>query len=631
MERVNLVSFLNIGPSSTATARILIVDDTPDNLDLLSSVLKKRGYEIRCAISGSIALQIVQSGTIDLILLDIQMPEMDGYEVCEQLKANPATQNIPVIFISALGEVTDKKKAFAVGGVDYITKPFQIQEVVVRVANQIAIRLAKAQILELNAQLEAKIQARTVQLEVTNQKLKEEIAQKQQVQDRLLRMALQDSITGLANRNAFVSRLQQALKLAEKKNNYFFAVILLECDRFKTIKRSIGHIESNQLFMAIGNRLGTLLPASSLLSRFEGDEFAIFLDEIANIEQVTDLVAQIQKELIVPFQLQRRKISINTNIGITIGNQDYQDSDRLLNDADIAMQKAKAIGNNQHQVFQPDMYIQLHFDVDYAERELEIKQALQNREFTLGYLPIIELKTKIPVELEALVRWQHPERGLVSPAEFVPLAEETGLIISIGDFVLKQACRQMSIWQQGSSLQKSLRISINLSAKQLFEPNLLPKLDLILKKTQLYGRSIKLEISEAAILENEPAALDILPKLKKRQLILSLDNFGTGYSPLTYLHQFPFDNLKIDRSLINNIQDTIPLPTENTAKIMLIEQIVNLAHQMNMTVTAEGIETQYQLDFLRKIGCDYGEGYLISQLLDSEAVENYLVWAINEQ
>jgi diguanylate cyclase (GGDEF)-like protein len=622
---------LNIDRSATATAKILIVDDTPDNLDLLSSVLKKRGYEIRCAISGSIALQIAQSKWADLILLDIQMPEMDGYEVCQQLKANSQTENIPVIFISALDDIGDKKKAFALGGVDYITKPFQIKEVVVRVANQIAISSAKAQILELNAQLEAKVQKRTAQLEVINQKLKAEIEQKQQVQDRLLRMALQDSITGLANRNAFVSRIQQALKLAAKQPNYFFAVILLECDRFKTIKRSIGHIESNQLFMAIGNRLGALLPKSSLLSRFEGDEFAIFIDEVTEISNVTELVEQIQQKLIAPFQLQRRKISINTNVGITIGNQDYQDSDRLLNDADIAMQKAKTIGNNQYQVFQPDMYIQLHFDVEYAQRELEIKQALQNQEFLIYYLPIVALNTGNTVELEALVRWQHPEKGLIAPKDFVPIAEETGLIISIGDVVLKQACRQISLWQQRSSLQKNLRISINLSAKQLFEPNLLPKIDLILKKTQLYGRNLKLEISEAAILENEPAALDILPKLKKRQIILSLDNFGTGYSSLTYLHRFPFDNLKIDRSLVNNIQETIPLPAENASKIVLIEQILNLAHQMNMTVTAEGIETQYQFDFLKKMGCDYGEGHLISELLDTDAVENYLVWSINEK
>lgn len=622
---------MNIDRSATATAKILIVDDTPDNLDLLSSVLKKRGYEIRCAISGSIALQIAQSKWADLILLDIQMPEMDGYEVCQQLKANSQTENIPVIFISALDDIGDKKKAFALGGVDYITKPFQIKEVVVRVANQIAISSAKAQILELNAQLEAKVQKRTAQLEVINQKLKAEIEQKQQVQDRLLRMALQDSITGLANRNAFVSRIQQALKLAAKQPNYFFAVILLECDRFKTIKRSIGHIESNQLFMAIGNRLGALLPKSSLLSRFEGDEFAIFIDEVTEISNVTELVEQIQQKLIAPFQLQRRKISINTNVGITIGNQDYQDSDRLLNDADIAMQKAKTIGNNQYQVFQPDMYIQLHFDVEYAQRELEIKQALQNQEFLIYYLPIVALNTGNTVELEALVRWQHPEKGLIAPKDFVPIAEETGLIISIGDVVLKQACRQISLWQQRSSLQKNLRISINLSAKQLFEPNLLPKIDLILKKTQLYGRNLKLEISEAAILENEPAALDILPKLKKRQIILSLDNFGTGYSSLTYLHRFPFDNLKIDRSLVNNIQETIPLPAENASKIVLIEQILNLAHQMNMTVTAEGIETQYQFDFLKKMGCDYGEGHLISELLDTDAVENYLVWSINEK
>jgi diguanylate cyclase (GGDEF)-like protein len=619
---------LDITQAQNSPANILIVDDTPDNLDLLASILNKRGYQTRCVENGAMALEIAHSGWAELILLDIQMPQMDGYEVCQKLKAESATAEIPVIFISALNDFYDKKKAFAVGGVDYITKPFEIKEVVVRVANQIAIYSGKSQIIELNNQLERKVKERTVELETRNKQLKLEIDRRQQAQDNLLRMALNDPITGLANRNSFISRLKQALKVTEQRPDYFFAVILLECDRFKTIKRTISHIEGNQLLMAIGNVLGSGLDKSSLLSRLEGDEFAIFLDNIQDVQDAVTLVRQIQQKLTQPFSLARRKVLINVNVGIAIGNKDYQDIDRLFNDADIAMQQAKTLRGDRCQVFQPDMYIQLQDDMELANRELELKQAIKCEEFVNYYLPTASLKTRSIVELEALIRWHHPIKGVVLPDDFIPTAEETGLIISLGDIVLKQACQQIKHWQMRHEHQSNLNICINLSAKQLFHPNLIPKIDVVLRKTQLQGHHLKLEIAETVIIENPTVAFNILQQLKKRQVRLSLDNFGVGYSSLTCLHRFPFDDLKIDRSLIANFSQDNPNLKLETATALLIQQIIAIAHQMNMVVTATGIETNYQLNQLKNLGCDHGQGYLISKLLDRDSVEDFLVWAI---
>jgi len=616
---------LDITQAQNSQANILIVDDTPDNLDLLAAILNKRGYQTRCVDNGPMALEVARSGWAELILLDIQMPEMDGYEVCQKLKAEPKTTEIPVIFISALNDFSDKKKAFAVGGVDYITKPFQIKEVVVRVANQIAIYSSKTQIIELNNQLERKVKERTLELETKNQQLKLEIDRRQQAQDNLLRMALHDPITGLANRNSFVSRLKQALKVTEQQPDYFFAVILLECDRFKTIKRTLSHIEGNQLLMAIGNVLGSGLDKSSLLSRLEGDEFAIFLDNIKDVQDAIALVQQIQQKLTQPFPLNRRKVLINVNVGIAIGNKDYQDIDRLFNDADIAMQQAKTLKGDRCQVFQPGMYIHLQDDMEFANRELELKQAIKREEFVNYYLPTASLKTRSIVELEALIRWHHPTKGMILPDDFIPTAEETGLIISLGDIVLKQACQQIKRWQMRHKHQSHLNICINLSARQLFHPNLIPKIDLILRKTEIQGHHLKLEIAETVIIENPTTAFNILQQLKKRQVRLSLDNFGVGYSSLTCLHRFPFDDLKIDRSLIANLGQDNPNLKLETSTTLLLQQIIAIAHQMKMIVTATGIETNYQLNQLKNLGFDHGQGYLISTLLDQDSVEDFLV------
>lgn len=618
---------MNTTKVENSQANILIVDDVLDNLELLAAILKKRGYQTLCVDNGKQALEFADSGWADLILLDIQMPEMDGYQVCEQLKAEINTRDIPVIFISALDDFADKKKAFKVGGIDYINKPFEIKEVVVRVANQIAIQSSKREIIELNNQLEQKVQDRTAQLESSNQQLQAEINRRQQAQDRLLKMALKDPITGFANRNSFLSKLKQTLKITEKYPNYFFAIISLECDRFKNIKRTLTHLECNQLLMAIAHALQSCLPEPTLLSRLEGEEFAILLDKIQDVNDAIAIVEKIQHKLTQPFIINRRKILINANMGIAIGNKDYQDTDRLFNDAYIAMQQAKEQQGEGYLIFQPDMYIKLQEDVELSRHEMALKQAIQRQEFINYYLPSTSLKNQRVIELEALVRWHHPQKGIILPQEFIPIAEEMGLMNAIGSLVLKQACKHIRDWQQNYKEQKNLGICINLSAKQLFHPSLLNKVDWILRKSNLQGHHLKFDIAETVILENQDTSLKILRELKKRQVRLSLDNFGIGYSSLTCLHRFPFDDLKIDRSLMAHIGQENPNLKREKYTTLLLEQIITIAHQMDMVITATGIENNYQLNLLKDLGCDHGQGYLISKQLDQNAVEKFLLWA----
>ena len=606
---------------------ILIVDDTPDNLDLLAAILNKRGYQTRCVNNGLEAIEVAHAGWAELILLDIQMPDMDGYEVCQRLKADEQTQDIPIIFISALNDFKDKKKAFKLGGVDYISKPFKIEEVAIRVANQVAIRRSKLQIIELNNQLEQKVRDRTAELEKNNHQLKQEVDRRQQAQDRLLQMALNDPITGYANRNSFISRLKQALRVTATKPNYFFGVILLECDRFRNIKRTLSHIDTNQLLMAIAHAIESCLPENALLSRLEGEEFGIFLDNVRDVGEAIAVVEAIQQKFNRPFAIKKRKILVNINAGITIGNQDYPDTDRLLNDADIAMQQAQEKEEDRYEVFKPEMYIQLQQDTESAKQEIALKQAIRNQEFVNYYLPIVSLKTQDVVDLEALVRWHHPQKGIVLPQDFIDVAESMGLMNAIGNLVFKQACKHIRKWQNNSKDRQDLGICINLSAKQLFHHSLISKVDTILRKVKIQGHHIKFDLTETVVLENPQKALKVFQELKKRRVRLCLDNFGSGYSSLTCLHKFPFDEITIDRSVIANIASTDLNLEQEKSTTLLLKQTIDIARQINMVVTATGIENSYQLNLLKDLGCDRAQGYLISKLLEPEAVDNFLLWS----
>ncbi|MBD2691523.1 two-component system response regulator [Anabaena catenula] len=608
---------MNTSPIQSYQKDILIVDDTLNNLRLLDTILTKNGYSVRKALDGKMAITACKNRLPDLVLLDIMMPDMDGYTVCLLLKSDEKTSKIPVIFLSAIDDVLDKVKAFQVGGVDYITKPFQAEEVVIRVKNQLALRAAEQKILNLNIELEQKVQERTLQLQIANQDLKRELWERQQLENKLLYRALHDPLTNLSNRTLLMEQLEIALKLSKVKFDYQFAILFLDCDRFKVINDSLGHLIGDELLIAIANRLQTLMRNKDILARLGGDEFAILLDNVADISYVKLVADKILQELSAPFQLSRGEVFISASIGIVLSNSDYNKPQELLRDADTAMYKAKSQGKSRYCVFTHDMYQQA---LKILQLENDLKRAIERQEFIIYYQPIVSLSTGKISGFEALVRWQHPTQGLVSPGEFIPVAEETGLIAAIDTWVLQTACRQLRNWQEQKIISEDISISVNLSVKLFSHPNLLEIIDRAWREIKLNPQNLKLEITESAIMENIKATAAIMQQLRKCKIDLSIDDFGTGYSSLSYLHRFPVNILKIDQSFVHDLE-------KKPKNIGLISTMINLAHTSEMKAVAEGIETPFQLEKLRNLGCDFGQGYLFSQPLAAKSVLDLLASA----
>jgi diguanylate cyclase (GGDEF)-like protein len=545
------------------------------------------------------ALTAVEALKPDLILLDIMMPDVDGYEVCGQLKANLSTADVPVIFLSALDDAFDKVKAFRVGGSDYITKPFHFEEVLARVQHQLALQRANCQLRELNACLEQRVQERTQDLELANAQL--------------TKLALQDPLTGLANRIALSRRLEKAIDRASEDAAYQFAVVFLDCDRFKVVNDSLGHEVGDALLVSIALRLQQLLQPGDVLARLGGDEFAIFLGQIEGIGSATDLAEKILHQIVEPFCLPEQIVFINASIGIVLGDAQYEKPEHLLRDADTAMYQAKAAGKAQYRIFDSAMYkTALH----RLHLEMELRQAIADHQFILYYQPIVNLQTGRIESLEALVRWNHPTR-LIHPSEFIAVAEETGLVNEIGSLVLQSACRQLREWQVQGIAAPNLSVSVNLSACQLAQPNLIDQILHILAATELAPQCLKLELTESALMQNADSATQILQTLRQHQIQLSMDDFGTGYSSLSYLRSFPMKNLKVDCSFIQGLG-------QNSKELSLVSVILAIAQTMDMKVVAEGIETPAQLAQLRSLNCDFGQGYLFSKPLPADQIVELL-------
>ncbi|WP_204101835.1 MULTISPECIES: GGDEF domain-containing response regulator [Spirulina sp. CCY15215] len=602
-------------------ADILLVDDTPDNLRLLSTALSQRGYKVRVAIDGNIALMGANANPPDLILLDICMPGMNGYEVCKHLKANLKTAPIPIIFMSALDETLDKIKAFRIGGVDYITKPFQFEEVIARIESQLTIRRLQLSLQTLNKQLEKRVRERTFELE-------REVLQRKQAQEQLLHLVLHDTLTQLPNRSLFIERLEEAILKSKINPNYSFVVMFLDCDRFKQVNDSLGHNIGDRLLVAVGDRLQNCLRTEDTLARLGGDEFAILLDAIDSKEEIITIAERINHQLSYPFYLYEYEVFISISIGIVVSQDKlyrqfygteteticYQKPEQILRDADIAMYRAKALGKARYEIFNPKMHRQA---LNLLHLENDLRWAFERQEFMLYYQPIISLIRGKIIGCEALIRWNHPQRGLIYPDDFIPVAEEMGLILPLGDWILKESCQQLKKWHNLDLGEQPFSISVNMSARQFSQANPLEKIEKILQEVHLENHYLKLEITESVLIDHPESIVILLEKIKARKISISLDDFGTGYSSLSYLHRFPIDTLKIDRSFIHRLE-------ENGKNLDIVKAIISLAHNLGMEIIAEGIETISQLDLLRSLGCGYGQGYFFARPLNSTQAEKLL-------
>ncbi len=443
-----------------------------------------------------------------------------------------------------------------------------------------------------------------------------EVTERKLVEEQLRRNAFHDSLTGLPNRLLFMERLSQMVSKVKDETNYQFAVLFLDLDRFKVINDSLGHLVGDQLLVSIARRLEACINPGDTVARLGGDEFTLLLENFQEEKYATQVAERVQRALSNPFNINGHEIFTSASIGITLSSTaNFDRAEDLLRGADIAMYRAKAQGKACHEVFDTDMHTHV---VGLMQLENDLRKAIERQEFELYYQPIVALATGKIMGFEALVRWTHPEQGIISPVKFVPIAEETGLIIPLGQWVLREACRQMKEWQKIFPQEPPLTISVNLSSRQFSQQSLIGQIRQILTDTGLDAHYLKLEITESAIMENTESAMDMLLQLKAMGIQLSVDDFGTGYSSLGYLYRFPMDLLKIDRSFISRVDI-------DGEKLELVRTIITLAWNLGMDVVAEGVETTKQLAQLKALKCEYAQGYLFSKPLNSKAAEQLIL------
>ncbi|PSB43856.1 hypothetical protein C7B80_22685 [Cyanosarcina cf. burmensis CCALA 770] len=457
-----------------------------------------------------------------------------------------------------------------------------------------------------------------------------DITESKHAEEQLLHNAFHDALTGLPNRALFMNRLERAVEYSKRDEDYLFAVLFLDLDRFKVINDSLGHTLGDEFLIAIARRIEACIRPIDTAARLGGDEFTILLEGIDDISDTIQVAERIQAQLTLPFNLGGQEVFTTASIGIVLRTTSNNHPEDLLRDADIAMYRAKSLGKARYEIFNPEMRNRA---IARLQMETELRRAIERQEFRIHYQPIVSLQTGRIVGFEALIRWQHPNRGLVYPTEFMSIAEEIGLGLALDRWVLREACHQLQQWQEqflsspadeesaasdSSRAIQSLTINVNLGTPQFGQAELLQHIDRVLQETHLDASSLQLEITENAIMQNDEAASVMLSQLGAMGIRLLVDDFGTGYSSLGRLHRFAIDMLKIDRSFVSNIGTS-------AVSLEITETIVTLAQKLDVDVTAEGVETAEQLARLRELNCGYGQGYFFSMPLEASAAEALIV------
>ncbi len=441
-----------------------------------------------------------------------------------------------------------------------------------------------------------------------------DITERKRSEEELTYSASRDTLTGLPNRAALMAQLEAAITKTQIEPSYLFAILFLDLDKFKSINDRLGHAAGDHLLIEVAHRLAVCLRLNDQIARIGGDEFVIFLDNIHGSHDAAHIIERIQNALTTPITWQDQQIFATTSIGIALSKETYNHPNEIIQDADSAMYSAKKQGLGCYKFFDTDISACARptFPMAFA-----LQQALDRQEFRLHYQPIIKLRTQEIIGFEALIRWHHPERGLINPNEFIPIAEQTGLIIPIGAWVLATACTQLKIWQQASTTSAPLTINVNVSSLQLKHPDFSQLVEQNLQKNQLDPKCLNLEITESIIMENENTTIELLQALRAQQVQLSLDDFGTGYASFASLHRFPINTLKIDRAFTQRLGS-------DSKTLAIIRSIITLAQTLDLAIIAEGIETLAQQAHLQELNCPHGQGFLFTQALDSDRATHFL-------
>jgi diguanylate cyclase (GGDEF)-like protein/PAS domain S-box-containing protein len=671
---------------------ILIVDDIPANLAIAVNYLEDNSFNVLVAQDGKEGLERAQLVKPDLILLDVMMAGLDGFQTCRRLKSIESTRDIPVIFMTALNDTSDKVKAFAVGAVDYVSKPFQVGELLARIRTHLTLRVMQEQLIAQNAKLHVSelyyrrlfesAKDGIVLLDLASGNISDvndsvvdmlgytrdhyvkkkfldvlpfrnipacqaalanlqsgesvsfehwvmesegkspvdveffgnvywvdgtmiaqcnlrDITARKQAETRIRHMALHDSLTGLANRTLLRDRLSQAISQASH-NQEQVAVLLLDLDLFKHINDSLGHHIGDGVLQGVATRLRAALRESDIVARLGGDEFVVVLPVVSNRQQVEEVAQKLIGSLREPFYIESHEIHICGSIGIGRYPNDGDNAGALLRTADLAMYAAKATGHGQYKFFTAELSV-------VPQRRLLLEKdlfaACRREEFILHYQPLVAAKSRSITAVEALLRWNHPQHGMISPLEFIPMLEDLALIVGVGEWALKTACLQSVAWQMEGL--PPVRMTVNVSPFQFYHGDLVKTVEKALLESQLDPGLLELELTETLRLDELEGTIHIMDRLKHLGVSLSLDDFGTGWSSLSYLRRFPLDRLKIDRAFMRGIA------TEPAAKA-LVSGIISLARSLGLASVAEGVETMEQLRFLEEEGCAEFQGFLYS-------------------